>query len=100
MELWFLPEAEADVAAAADWYRMREAALEPRFLAALGECLTHVREAPEAHPRVHGRIRRALLRRFPYAVFFLEGERSVLVLACFHAARDPQAWRRRIGSDP
>lgn len=38
-------------------------------------------------------IRRAYLRRFPYALHYLiEGE-TVSVLACFHFRRDPQKWR-------
>ncbi len=40
---------------------------------------------------VHGEIRRRLLRRFPYAVYFtLEGN-EIVVLGLFHCARDPRS---------
>ena len=41
--------------------------------------------------------RRALLRRFPYAVYFaVEGD-LVIVLAVLHGSRDPAEWQRRRG---
>jgi plasmid stabilization system protein ParE len=41
-------------------------------------------------------IRRALTRRFPYAVYFsIEGE-TVVVVAVLSTARDPEEWQRRI----
>lgn len=41
-------------------------------------------------------VRRAVMRRFPYAIFYLfEGE-SIVVLAVEHQARDPEHWRQRL----
>lgn len=42
-------------------------------------------------------IRRALLRRFPYAVYFAVEESTVVVLTVLHAHRDPAAWQKRGG---
>ena len=40
-------------------------------------------------------IRRALLRRFPYALFFRIVDDAVFVMACFHSSRDPRIWQHR-----
>jgi plasmid stabilization system protein ParE len=40
-------------------------------------------------------MRGALLRRFPYAVFYEVGPVEILVYAVFHGARNPTAWKRR-----
>ena len=40
-------------------------------------------------------VRRALLRRFPYAVYFIVDDASVIVLACLHVRRDPSVWESR-----
>ena len=40
-------------------------------------------------------MRRALLRRFPYAVFYEIGAVEIVVYAVFHCARNPRAWKRR-----
>jgi len=50
---------------------------------------------PRQFPVVFKDVRRALLRRFPYSLFFvMEGE-TLLVIACFHASRDPAQWQKR-----
>lgn len=95
MELLFLPEAEEDVRAAWSWYLQEATGIEAGFLAALDTCLERVREYPHGFPCVDGEIRRALVRPFPYGVFFVEEPRAVIVVACIHTSRDPQAWRRR-----
>jgi plasmid stabilization system protein ParE len=40
-------------------------------------------------------IRRALLRRFLYAVYFAVEADVVVVLAVLHVSRDPAEWQRR-----
>jgi plasmid stabilization system protein ParE len=65
------------------------------FLRAVDHCIAAIRRRPQAYQVVVRRTRRALLRRFPYGVFFevLGGE--IVVYAVFHGARDPRAWERR-----
>jgi len=64
------PRVNLDVAAAYQWYENEE---------------------PLHYQALRSGIRRALLRRFPYAVYFaVEGD-LVVVLA------DPAAWQRRGG---
>lgn len=96
IEIWLTPEAVADVEDAASWYRRREHGLGEVFAAALDAKLAEMTAHPRGFPIVHGEIRRALLARFPYCVFYLvEGERLV-VIACMHAARDPRTWQREV----
>jgi toxin ParE1/3/4 len=40
-------------------------------------------------------VRRALARRFPYAVFYLVERDRVVVLAVLHQAVDPARWPGR-----
>jgi len=44
---------------------------------------------------VHKQVRRALLRRFPYGIFYLVEGDAIPVLACFHGKRDPKVVRQR-----
>jgi plasmid stabilization system protein ParE len=89
------PEAELDLAEAHAWYSAQRRPLGREFLRAVDRCISAIRRHPDAYQRVDHRMRRALLRRFPYAVFFevLGGE--IIVYAVFHGARDPRAWKRR-----
>ncbi len=89
------PEAELDLEEAHAWYRDQGAGRESRFLRAVNMCLALIQRHPEAHQLVDRRMRRALLRRFPYAVFFEVRKVEIVVYAVFHCARDPRTWKRR-----
>jgi len=50
---------------------------------------------PRQFPVVYKNVRRALLRRFPYSLFFVLEDDALFVIAIFHASRDPSHWQRR-----
>ena len=95
------PLAELDIQDATDWYEDEEAGLGGRWLDELRDTLQRIRELPRHCPEVGLGARRALLKRFPYAIYFLlrgEGdERSVIVLAVLHQRRSSSVWRGRLG---
>jgi hypothetical protein len=45
---------------------------------------------------VHETYRRALIRRFPFAIFYEYAGTKVTVYAVFHTSRDPEKWRNRL----
>ena len=92
------PEAEFDLDEAYDWYRDQAAELAVEFLQAVNRCIESIHRQPEAYQLVDRTMRRALLRRFPYAVFFEVGRAEIVVYAVFHGARDPRAWKRRLSN--
>ncbi len=72
------------------WYNEKAQNLGSEFREAFLAQAVEVGRNPERYRRVHGELRRALLRRFPYAMYFRREERRVVVFAVFHTARDPQ----------
>jgi len=50
---------------------------------------------PQQFPIVPKNVHRALLRRFPYSLFFVVEDDALIVIACFHASRDPSQWQKR-----
>jgi plasmid stabilization system protein ParE len=54
-----------------------------------------IERTPFQFPLVYKNVRRALTRRFPYQIFFVAEEERVVVLAVFHARRDPKIWQGR-----
>lgn len=58
-----------------------------------------IARAPRRFPVIRRNMRRALLRRFPYGVFFVEAVDAVQVVACLHARRDPHEWSERLRRD-
>lgn len=92
----FTPAARAEVIEAQAWYESEAPGLGRRFRGAVDIVVGRMSTNPRQFPIVFKNIRRALLRRFPYSLFFIVEERSLLVLACFHASRNPSQWKRRI----
>lgn len=89
------PEAQAELLGARDWYEAERVGLGAVFTAAVEAAVTAILRNPAAYPRVRGDTRRALLRRFPYAVYFRPTAGEIVVLAVMHGRRDPRQWRSR-----
>ena len=87
--------AVADIEAAVEWYEDRRAGLGGEFLRAVRATLAAVERTPEQFGMAREPIRRAVLRRFPYALFYIVEPDTVVVIACLHARRDPHVWQSR-----
>jgi plasmid stabilization system protein ParE len=96
VELIIAPEAQIDVDEAYSWYEDRRSGLGEEFLDCVDACIQGICRMPELHAKVHEDYRRALVRRFPYAVFYEYAEEKVVIYSIFHASRDPQKWRNRL----
>lgn len=94
-EIIVQPEAEAEITEAFRWYEDKNEGLGSEFMRALDASLSSIQRNPTAYAAVHKQMRRAVLRRFPYSVIYLFDTGRIVVLACFHASRDPQQWRER-----
>lgn len=46
-------------------------------------------------PATDSRVRRALLRGFPYSAYFIVEANSVVILAVLHQHRHPETWKTR-----
>ena len=90
----FRPQADAEVLDARRWYEERRQGLGEEFGAAVDDTVARIAATPLAFPRVHGETRRAILRRFPYAIYFRIWEDDIVVLAV-HGRQDPQRWQFR-----
>jgi plasmid stabilization system protein ParE len=89
-------ETEDDLAEAQRWYsRQRGIALSHDFRDAVGAGLALIESYPEGQQTVYRNVRRLLLRRFPYALFYVIDEDIAIVIGCFHTARDPNVWQER-----
>jgi plasmid stabilization system protein ParE len=88
-ELIIAPKAEEDLQEAYAWYERQRVGLGEDFLSS-------TLRNPEMHRVVHENSRRALIRRFPYALFYEYVNDHVIVLCVFHRSRDPEKWRQRL----
>jgi plasmid stabilization system protein ParE len=92
----FTRAARAELIGAQDWYEAEAPGLGRRFRDAIGALIDRMGASPLQFPIVHKSVRRAILRRFPYSLFFVIDGDTLLVIACFHASRDPFIWQNRM----
>ena len=74
---------------------VNEVASEADFITALRATFVRIEQAPLQFPLVTGEIRRALLDRFPFGVFFVAEDDVATVLAVTHLHRHPDTWQSR-----
>ena len=91
-----IPAVELDIEAAFEWYEREEVHLGFEFLDELRDAYVRILNLPLAHQSLRSGIRRALTRRFPYAIFYTIEAEVIVILAVLHTARDPEEWQRRI----
>ena len=89
------PQSDLDIQAAAVWYEDQQSGMGLRFLAELDLVFERIEENPFQFPCLEGEVHRALLRRFPYGVYFLAESHEVTVLAVLHLHRQPDVWKSR-----
>ena len=92
----FSLDAEADVAHAAEYYEAQRPSFGFAFLGEVYRLTELIRETPHLFTLVDPPIRRALLRRFPFGLFYLPGtfQQADVVVAVIDLRQDPEVIRR------
>ena len=83
-----------DLGAGFHWYEEQRSGLGEEFLSAVQSTLRSIEQFPEMFASIHRDVRRAIVSRFPFAVFYLVEARRIVVLRVLHTARDPKLWPR------
>ena len=90
MQIRFKPEADIELAEARLWYSLQHEGLDVALMERVDQTLRTIAMAPRAYPIVYRNLRRAVLRQFPFAIFYESSENEIIVFAVFHSRRDPE----------
>lgn len=96
MQIRFQPEAEAELAEARLWYALHREGWDDALTQRVDETLQRILRAPYAYPVVYRHLRRAVVRRVPFAVFYEITVDEIVVFAVYHSSRDPKNLFSRI----
>lgn len=88
-------EAEQDLEDAARWYEEQQRGLGYQFLDEVMRTFDSVAEQPAMYPEVGRGAHRALIRRFPFGIYYRIEDASVIVVAVMHGSRHPRQWKSR-----
>ena len=91
-----LPAAKRDVKKAYEWYEEQKSGLGEIFLERVEECLRAIGRNPKAFRIVARDARRAVVKQFPYVIFYRIEARTIYVYSVFHTSQNPQKWMDRL----
>lgn len=88
--------AEVDIAEAQVWYESHQSGLGGEFRFEIARVIDRLADSPLIYQIVHRDVRRAMVRRFPYLIWYRVVAERIIVLACTYAGRDPKFIRARL----
>ena len=81
--------------AAGDWHEEQRSGLGVAFTAAVQRVFERIAVQPKMHGIVLRDIRKAVVKGFPYCIYYRERSDAIVVLSVFHTSRNPRIWQLR-----
>ncbi len=78
-------EAELDLEEAYQWYETQVNQLSSEFIRKVDDSLSSIQKNPFAYPLIYQNVRRKLLSRFPFSIFFELRNHTFFSFFCFQS---------------
>jgi len=88
------PRAVTEIGEAYEWYEEQLPGLGEQFLVVLDAQIELIKASPGLYAEAIPGVRRALLKRFPYGIFYARSGEIISILAVVRTARSPRNWPR------
>ncbi len=97
MKVRYSEEAASELEAAAHWYEESRPGLGSEFVLSIEAALASILRTPQLYAQAHrSDVRRALIKRFPYGLFFRVKDDWIEIVSVFHLRRNPKALKQRL----
>jgi plasmid stabilization system protein ParE len=93
--LVFRRTAQRELDESVAWYENKLEGLGREFRSEIEQHLRKIATQPKQFKQIRGPVRRVVLQRFPYSIYFLPEPDRIIILAVFHARRAPQSLEGR-----
>ncbi len=93
MSFPFHPEAEEEFNDAIDYYEGIAPGLGYDFALEVHSTIKRSVEFPRAWALLEGKIRRSLVKRFPYGILYSEEQKGIYIVAVMNIHREPGYWK-------
>jgi plasmid stabilization system protein ParE len=90
------PQASLDIEEAARWYENQLIGLGVEFVLEVDCTIEKIQNNPKLYLQSYRTARRALLHRFPYAIYFVVNDRAIHILAVLHQVRSDKKVNLRL----
>jgi toxin ParE1/3/4 len=90
------PFAESDLHSSVEFYELQKTGLGEDFISEVETTLKRIENNPHQFYQVKRNVRKALLDKFPFGIFFYLKDDLITVFAIFHFSRNPKKLSTRI----
>ncbi|OGL41627.1 MAG: hypothetical protein A3C43_01205 [Candidatus Schekmanbacteria bacterium RIFCSPHIGHO2_02_FULL_38_11] len=97
-ELVIRPEAEQDLMESFAWYEEKRQGLGYDFLLQVDAGLRFIARNPEIPVPAYKRVRKHIIKRFPYKIIYIVGSHRIIVLGVIHGKRGANVMKKRVES--
>ncbi len=98
MRYIFHPEALQEYGDAATYYDKISPELGNAFIESVENGINRIISRPEAWQIEEEDVRRHLIKRFPFGIFYTIERDHILIIAVMHMSRRPGYWKNRLES--
>ena len=92
----FHPEAENELNSTIDFYNRKVSGLGLEFLEEIERVINLIDKNPERWLVLKYRVRRYVVKQFPYSIFYISDSNRIYVVAIAHQKRKPFYWKDRL----
>ncbi len=96
MRVEFLLIAKSELDDAVKYYNLQVDGLGNRYKNEAQSTIKRMSIFPMAYIEVRSQVRRCIMHKFPYSIYYSIQENMVLILAIAHQHRKPDYWIKRV----
>ena len=96
MNLIISEQAHFEIEDSKEYYNLQQDSLGDTFKNDLKESILNIQNFPNLYPNITEKIKRCVLHRFPYGIFYTVKTDCILILSVAHQHRKPYYWIDRI----
>jgi toxin ParE1/3/4 len=96
MKSHFLADAEEEFLEAARYYETEAAGVGIAFIVEVHKAVAFIATQPFAAKVVRNGIRKMVLRRYPYSLYYSVESDTIIIIAVGHDKRRPLYWQKRM----
>jgi len=89
-------EAEADFDNSYEYYAEQSPNLADSFYLSINQGFQNITNTPEGFQKIFMDIRRYVVNKFPFVIYYRVQSFSIQVIAIFHTSQSPQIWKKII----
>jgi len=78
-----------------DYYEACRENLGSDFLLCIEEAFARIAKNPNQYKPIYENVHRALVRRFPYGVYYVVIKDKISIIGVVHARKSPEHWQAR-----